>query len=81
MVPVVDNVQCNALLGSGSVTSNMMCAGLTQGGKDTCQVQQLNFSSVNIHSVTKKELKFVLYLYNTLTTTKKTQVKYKTPLR
>ncbi|XP_058636259.1 serine protease svh-1-like [Onychostoma macrolepis] len=37
MVPVVDNVRCNALLGSGSVTSNMMCAGLTQGGKDTCQ--------------------------------------------
>uniref|UniRef100_A0A672Q4R1 Peptidase S1 domain-containing protein n=1 Tax=Sinocyclocheilus grahami TaxID=75366 RepID=A0A672Q4R1_SINGR len=37
MVPVVNNVQCNTLLGSGSVTSNMMCAGLTQGGKDTCQ--------------------------------------------
>uniref|UniRef100_A0A8C1LB15 Uncharacterized protein n=1 Tax=Cyprinus carpio TaxID=7962 RepID=A0A8C1LB15_CYPCA len=37
MVPVVANDQCNTLLGSGSVTSNMMCAGLTQGGKDTCQ--------------------------------------------
>uniref|UniRef100_A0A8C1YFE2 Peptidase S1 domain-containing protein n=1 Tax=Cyprinus carpio TaxID=7962 RepID=A0A8C1YFE2_CYPCA len=37
MVPVVDNVQCNTLLGSGSVTSNMMCAGLIEGGKDTCQ--------------------------------------------
>ncbi|KAI2663682.1 Serine protease 27 [Labeo rohita] len=37
VVPVVDNVQCNNLLGSGSVTSNMMCAGLLQGGKDTCQ--------------------------------------------
>ncbi len=34
MVPVVGNVQCSALLASGSVTSNMMCAGLTQGGKD-----------------------------------------------
>ncbi len=51
MVPVVDNVQCNALLGSGSVTSNMMCAGLTQGGKDTCQVQQLNFIFFCIHIV------------------------------
>ncbi|XP_052454791.1 serine protease 27-like [Carassius gibelio] len=37
MIPVVDNVQCNNLMGSGSVTSNMMCAGLIQGGKDTCQ--------------------------------------------
>jgi len=40
MVPVVANDQCNTLLGSGSVTSNMMCAGLMEGGKDTCQVQQ-----------------------------------------
>ncbi|XP_051986604.1 trypsin-like [Xyrauchen texanus] len=37
MVPVVDNSQCNNLLGAGSVTSNMICAGLLQGGKDTCQ--------------------------------------------
>ncbi|XP_048055252.1 tryptase-like isoform X1 [Megalobrama amblycephala] len=37
MVPVVANTQCNNLLGSGSVTNNMICAGLTQGGKDTCQ--------------------------------------------
>uniref|UniRef100_A0A8C1LFD8 Peptidase S1 domain-containing protein n=1 Tax=Cyprinus carpio TaxID=7962 RepID=A0A8C1LFD8_CYPCA len=37
MVPVVANDQCNTLLGSGSVTSNMMCAGLIEGGKDTCQ--------------------------------------------
>uniref|UniRef100_A0A672K8W5 Peptidase S1 domain-containing protein n=1 Tax=Sinocyclocheilus grahami TaxID=75366 RepID=A0A672K8W5_SINGR len=37
MVPVVANDRCNTLLGSGSVTSNMMCAGLMEGGKDTCQ--------------------------------------------
>ncbi|KAL0191328.1 hypothetical protein M9458_014026, partial [Cirrhinus mrigala] len=37
MVPVVGNDQCNTLLGSGSVTTNMMCAGLMEGGKDTCQ--------------------------------------------
>ncbi|XP_073708658.1 serine protease 27-like [Garra rufa] len=36
-VPVVANDQCNTLLGSGSVTNNMMCAGLIEGGKDTCQ--------------------------------------------
>ncbi|KAL0191327.1 hypothetical protein M9458_014025, partial [Cirrhinus mrigala] len=37
MVPVVANDQCNTLLGSGSVTTNMICAGLMEGGKDTCQ--------------------------------------------
>ncbi|KAK7155488.1 hypothetical protein R3I93_010201 [Phoxinus phoxinus] len=37
MVPVVTNTQCNNQLGSGTVTNNMICAGLTQGGKDTCQ--------------------------------------------
>ncbi|NP_001082915.1 serine protease 60.1 precursor [Danio rerio] len=37
MIPVVPNDQCNALLGSGSVTNNMICAGLLQGGRDTCQ--------------------------------------------
>ncbi|CAM4626246.1 unnamed protein product [Leuciscus chuanchicus] len=37
MVPVVANDQCNTLLGSGSVTNNMICAGLLEGGKDTCQ--------------------------------------------
>ncbi|ROL50647.1 Prostasin [Anabarilius grahami] len=37
MVPVVANTQCDNLLGSGSVTNNMICAGLLEGGKDTCQ--------------------------------------------
>ncbi|XP_077054499.1 serine protease 60.1 [Siphateles boraxobius] len=37
MIPVVANDQCNTLLGSGSVTNNMICAGLLEGGKDTCQ--------------------------------------------
>uniref|UniRef100_A0A671LDZ6 Peptidase S1 domain-containing protein n=1 Tax=Sinocyclocheilus anshuiensis TaxID=1608454 RepID=A0A671LDZ6_9TELE len=35
MVPVVANDQCNTLLGSGSVTCNMMCAGFMEGGRDT----------------------------------------------
>ncbi|XP_034750483.1 serine protease 33-like [Etheostoma cragini] len=34
-VPVVSNMQCNNSY--GIITSNMMCAGLTAGGKDSCQ--------------------------------------------
>ncbi|KAI4900728.1 hypothetical protein NFI96_014369 [Prochilodus magdalenae] len=36
-VPIVDRKQCNNQLGPGTVTTNMICAGLRQGGKDTCQ--------------------------------------------
>ncbi|XP_041868044.1 serine protease 27-like isoform X2 [Melanotaenia boesemani] len=34
-IPIVTNTQCNAAY--YSITSNMICAGLTQGGKDSCQ--------------------------------------------
>ncbi|XP_035852451.1 chymotrypsin-like protease CTRL-1 isoform X2 [Sander lucioperca] len=34
-VPLVSNTQCNAAY--GSITSNMICAGLPAGGKDSCQ--------------------------------------------
>ncbi|RVE70073.1 hypothetical protein OJAV_G00083730 [Oryzias javanicus] len=34
-IPIVSNTQCNASY--GSITSNMICAGLTDGGKDSCQ--------------------------------------------
>ncbi|XP_048088701.1 transmembrane protease serine 9-like [Alosa alosa] len=36
-VPVVGNRQCNCLNGVGTVTQNMICAGLLAGGKDSCQ--------------------------------------------
>ncbi|XP_029507152.1 transmembrane protease serine 9-like [Oncorhynchus nerka] len=36
-VPVVGNRQCNCNYGVGSITDNMMCAGLSAGGKDSCQ--------------------------------------------
>uniref|UniRef100_A0A673CRY1 Si:dkey-32n7.7 n=1 Tax=Sphaeramia orbicularis TaxID=375764 RepID=A0A673CRY1_9TELE len=36
-VPVLGNRQCNCLNGVGTVTDNMICAGLLEGGKDSCQ--------------------------------------------
>uniref|UniRef100_A0AAV2LDW7 Peptidase S1 domain-containing protein n=1 Tax=Knipowitschia caucasica TaxID=637954 RepID=A0AAV2LDW7_KNICA len=36
-VPVVGNRQCNCLNGVGTITDNMICAGLKVGGKDSCQ--------------------------------------------
>uniref|UniRef100_A0A674ABE3 Zgc:100868 n=1 Tax=Salmo trutta TaxID=8032 RepID=A0A674ABE3_SALTR len=36
-VPIVGNRQCNCDYGVGSITDNMICAGLSAGGKDSCQ--------------------------------------------
>ncbi|MED6284648.1 hypothetical protein CHARACLAT_021141 [Characodon lateralis] len=36
-VPVVGNRQCKCSYGPNTITDNMICAGLTQGGKDSCQ--------------------------------------------
>ncbi|KAM6959267.1 transmembrane protease serine 9-like, partial [Aplochiton taeniatus] len=36
-VPVVGNRKCNCLYGVGTITDNMICAGLLAGGKDSCQ--------------------------------------------
>ncbi|XP_071368409.1 transmembrane protease serine 9-like [Centroberyx affinis] len=35
-VPIVSNSQCNSNYGGG-ITENMICAGLSEGGKDSCQ--------------------------------------------
>ncbi len=43
MVPVVSNSNCDDAYG-GSITSNMICAGLLNvGGKDSCQVRHQTF--------------------------------------
>ncbi|XP_017158915.1 prostasin-like, partial [Poecilia reticulata] len=36
-VPVVGNSQCKCSYGDSAITDNMMCAGLLEGGKDSCQ--------------------------------------------
>ncbi|XP_048848163.1 prostasin-like isoform X1 [Brienomyrus brachyistius] len=36
-VPIVGNNKCNCLYGQGTITGNMICAGLLAGGKDSCQ--------------------------------------------
>lgn len=36
-VPIVSNTQCNSAY--GGITNQMICAGLTIGGKDSCQVK------------------------------------------
>ncbi|EDU44173.1 Trypsin [Pyrenophora tritici-repentis] len=36
-VPVVSRTSCRSSYGSSSITNNMVCAGLTNGGKDSCQ--------------------------------------------
>ncbi|XP_019718968.1 LOW QUALITY PROTEIN: serine protease 33-like, partial [Hippocampus comes] len=36
-VPVVGNRQCECKYGGGVITDNMICAGLSEGGKDACQ--------------------------------------------
>ncbi|KAK9965090.1 hypothetical protein ABG768_004199 [Culter alburnus] len=39
-VPVIGNRQCNCLYGVGNITDNMICVGLLDGGKDSCQVHK-----------------------------------------
>ena len=41
-VPVLGNRQCNCLNGVGTVTDNMICAGVLAGGKDSCQVRRFS---------------------------------------
>jgi len=36
-VPIYSDAACRQAYGSGSISSGMVCAGLTQGGKDSCQ--------------------------------------------
>uniref|UniRef100_A0A3Q1BUZ3 Peptidase S1 domain-containing protein n=1 Tax=Amphiprion ocellaris TaxID=80972 RepID=A0A3Q1BUZ3_AMPOC len=36
-VPIVGGRQCNCSYGVGQITDNMLCAGLPEGGRDSCQ--------------------------------------------
>uniref|UniRef100_A0A8C8FT40 Peptidase S1 domain-containing protein n=1 Tax=Oncorhynchus tshawytscha TaxID=74940 RepID=A0A8C8FT40_ONCTS len=52
-VPVVGNRQCNCNYGAGSITDNMICAGLSAGGKDSCQVCTPEFPNTRPGSTTR----------------------------
>ena len=41
-VPILTNSACQAKYRSIVITSNMICAGLDVGGKDSCQVGYMN---------------------------------------
>lgn len=44
MVPIMSNKDCrNSAYGSSRITDNMMCAGYSDGKKDSCQVGLVNF--------------------------------------
>ncbi|KAK0149751.1 Transmembrane protease serine 9 [Merluccius polli] len=47
-VPVVGNRQCHCNYGQGTITDNMICAGLSTGGKDSCQELAQNFKPVEL---------------------------------
>lgn len=39
-VPIISNTECNSTAEyNGDITPRMICAGLKQGGKDSCQVR------------------------------------------
>lgn len=36
-IPIISNADCKSVYGANAITDGMLCAGLTEGGKDTCQ--------------------------------------------
>ncbi|KAK3552591.1 hypothetical protein QTP86_017935, partial [Hemibagrus guttatus] len=48
-VPIVSNNDCAQSYGHDLITFNMMCAGLTEGGKDSCQARNQHHHIISGH--------------------------------
>lgn len=59
-VPVVGNRQCSCLYENINITDNMICAGLLEGGKDSCQVKVQSEISIAVkHCYQSNQLQFL----------------------
>lgn len=46
-VPILSNSECRKTgYGTTRITDNMLCAGLPKGGKDSCQVSEIDWSII-----------------------------------
>lgn len=50
-MPVVDSQQCDAQLGPGLVTENMICAGFQEGGIGPCQVNIVSYMQYVLYNI------------------------------
>lgn len=48
-VPIVDQAVCRRQYGTSTITNKMVCAGVSTGGKDSCQGNDLHIACLNFY--------------------------------